>query len=101
MEGSSTLYITTLQCLVTVVIVVVDIKHLVSHATFQDYMIKKSCNFMEGSSLLYVKSQPDLLTIDIVVVKLCFSFMAWSHALPGLVVIGIIVVETSWFYFVT
>ena len=28
MEGSSTLYITTLQCLVAVVIVVVDVKHI-------------------------------------------------------------------------
>ena len=50
--------------------------YLVSHATFRDYVIKESCDFMGGTSLLYVKTLPDLVTIDVVVVEICFSFMA-------------------------
>ena len=48
-----------------------DITYLICQATFQDHVIKGSCEFIEQSSL-YVTVLSGLVAIDIVIDEICF-----------------------------
>ena len=55
MEGSSSLYVTTLSCLVAIGIVVVELCYLfvlclIYHVAPHDHVFKGLCNFVGGSS---------------------------------------------------
>ena len=66
MEGSSSLYVTTLPSSMTVVIAVVSgDMHLICHLTLQDHLIKGSCDSVERNSSLHV----GLVAIAILVVE--------------------------------
>ena len=42
------------------------------YVILQDQVIKRSCDFMEGSSSLHVTTLPGLVVIGILVVEICF-----------------------------
>ena len=45
------------------IVYIVDIKYLTCHVTFQDHLVKGSCDFIEESSPFYVANIPSLVDI--------------------------------------
>ena len=55
-------------------------KSLFPRVTSKNHVIEGSSNFMVGSSSLYVKTLLDLVVIGIMVVGIsCFYFVTWSR----------------------